>query len=202
MQVRTRLSALLFSSLLALFAAGVVATGCRELHSQSRFSGGDSLSVKNHGERRREAASLPKGTKIHVRVKDAILMVSEPEGRRFEGTLDKELKLSGRRVVPENTKVVGRLTKVLKPASGKGLTEIGLVLEALVLKDAEVKLSTATLTFQVPPAAADQAGDSRVIYPPGTRLTFKLLKPLHLPAGPQTGWLPPAGPAAPRRATK
>jgi hypothetical protein len=197
MQLQTRLSALLLIPATALLAALLVLAGCAEPHPRHRsFSGNYFQPLKT--ERDKQASLLPPGTKLHVRLKDPI---ATDRGRRFEGRLDRELKLNGRSVVPENARIVGRLTKVLEPGSGKGLTEIGLVLDAVEIAGSEVKIKTETLTFQVPPTSGRIARRG-VVYDAGTKLTFKLVKPLRVPADSQTGWLPAPSPPERKSATE
>lgn len=99
---------------------------------------------------RPETAVLPVGTRIPIRLEDAISTERNSSGERFAASLDGPLMLDGKILAPARSKVLGQLTNVTRSGRVKGRARLTMVLRKLVVGNKEYELNTAPLTLVAP----------------------------------------------------
>lgn len=167
-------------------------------------SAGESLLDHLRRDRPPATVEVPPGTRLHVRLKERITDRNRA-GDVFVGKLDREIRQNGKVLMPEGSRVLGRITRLGADAKRPRSTEVSLVLEQMVVGKKVVTLDSLALTLSTPapqpstgpsdlplPASGflsqDQSADDpdvtaerETIYEPNTRLTFVLAGQLRLP---------------------
>ncbi len=77
--------------------------------------------------------TIPAGTRISVRMIDAIDSTQNQVGDRFQASLEEPLLVNGEEVVPKGTDVYGRLTQSNTSGTFTGKSQLGLELTGLVV---------------------------------------------------------------------
>ncbi len=169
-------------------------------------SGGESLLDHLRPGRVRPTFEVPKGTRLHVRLKERITEKNRA-GDIFVGKLDRDVAQGGKLLAPQGSRVIGRITRLAEDTRRSSSTQVSLVLEQVVLGEKAFPLQSMALTLSTPAGIAsarnrlflqgpqfspysqgsieDEAGradSGTTIYEPDTRLTFVLAERLRLPA--------------------
>jgi len=92
-------------------------------------------------------ATMPAGTKMHIRLVDAISTERNSAGDRFAATLDQPLMADGKILAPAGSEVVGHLTDVVESGRVKGRAQLTMTLEKLLVGDKEYALDTKPVTL-------------------------------------------------------
>ena len=97
-----------------------------------------------------EAVTVPTGTRIHIRLENAVSTKSNSSGDRFSATLDGPLTVDDKVLAPSRSKIVGQLTQVTQSGRIKGRARMTMVLRKMVVDNKEYDLSTRPLTLVAP----------------------------------------------------
>jgi len=124
-----------------------------------------------------DAQSLPAGTLLTVRLKDALAAAAA--NSTFEALVDDPVFLAGEAKIPRGTVVEGRVESVrnsdVKP--DRGLVQ--LTLESVRLGGIDVPVKTASLFGRQ--TSLKDASTSSVLLEKGRRLTFRFTDPVSIP---------------------
>lgn len=124
------------SSLLAMVL--LLATDMTLLASQSESSQGGQTSV----------IVVPAGTRLEIRLSGTLSTESNETGDVFEATLDRNLMLDGRSVIPKKSRITGRLVEVKESGRVKGRARMTLTLREIRLGGESYEISTNNLTIE------------------------------------------------------
>jgi len=113
-----------------------------------------------------ETATLPTGTKIYVRLEQAIHSEQNSAGDHFTASLAGTLAIDDKVLAPSRSKVIGQLTDVKESGRVKGFAQLTMVLQTLIVEGKEYNL----LATKGAPVA----------YGPESWFTFTLSSPLEL----------------------
>jgi urease accessory protein UreE len=118
--------------------------------------------------------ALPAGTDIVVRTIDRIESKKADSKREYQASLDEPLAVDGTIIAPMNSEAILRVS-VIADADIKGRSSLSLQLTALIVNGKRIAIatddgSTIAVLFEKP-----------VKIQPGTRLTFRLSRPVVLP---------------------
>lgn len=105
-------------------------------------------------------ATMPAGTKIHIRLVDAISTERNSTGDRFAATLDGPLMVEGKTLAPAGSQIVGQLLNVTESGRVKGRAQLTMTLQHLIVGDKEYSLDTNPVTLV---ARSTQKRDAAVI---------------------------------------
>ncbi|MBI4443277.1 MAG: hypothetical protein HY649_07875 [Acidobacteria bacterium] len=97
--------------------------------------------------RRIEMGTVETGSKIHIRLVDAVSSERDTTGKNFVATLDRPLMVNDKMLAPAGSTVVGQLTNVKDAGHVSGRASLTMVLRKLVVNDKEYDLKTQPLTF-------------------------------------------------------
>jgi hypothetical protein len=86
--------------------------------------------------------TIPAGTKLHIVLIDALSTDRNHPGDRFSASLSQPVIVDGETVLPERTKVNGRVTDVARSGRVKGRASIRLVLTGVVRNGKRFEIST------------------------------------------------------------
>ncbi len=167
-------------------------------------SGGKSLLAHLRRDRVPPILEVPAGTHVHVRIKDRITDRNRA-GDIFLGRLDRDVEESGKVLIPQGSRVIGRITRLGADMKRPGSTEVSLVLEQMMAGEKVIPLDSLAVTLSTPATVASpgpsalslqvpgflpqqqsieepgEGGKKETIYEPNTRLTFVLAERLRLP---------------------
>lgn len=94
-----------------------------------------------------EKITLPAGTRIHIRLQDAISTKENSSGDRFNAVLNRPLAMEGKVLAPVGSDVIGRITQVEESGRVKGRASMTLVLQEVIVDGEDFELSTRPLTL-------------------------------------------------------
>lgn len=97
------------------------------------------------GPLRQETAAVPAGTRIHVRLEQAVNSERNSAGDTFTAWLDGPLTREEKVLAPSRSKVYGMLTQVTPSGRVKGRASMTMVLRKLVVNGKEYDLNTQPL---------------------------------------------------------
>lgn len=123
-------------------------------------------------------ARVPAGTRLRIRLLDALDPRVDTAGDRFSGLLEMELQHEGTAVVPSQSRVYGRISEIRGGPAG------GLSLELTELQVAGVLQPLVTGTQQLVATGSDAPAapaPATQRIPAGTLLEFRLLQPFEVP---------------------
>ena len=93
-------------------------------------------------------AVIPAGTRVDVRLLNAIGSAESKDGDKFSATLDQDLSVDGKVVAPRGSTVTGKVISAVSSGRVKGKASMALALTELQLKDASYPIQTNTLSFE------------------------------------------------------
>ena len=159
---------------------------------------------------RTEMATMPAGSRVRVRLQQAVSTEKNSPGDPFVATLDEPLMVNGKMLAPRGSQVEGLLTDVTDSGRVEGRASLTMVLRRLEVggkqydletqpltlvaqstkkKDAKVIAGSAAAGAVIGAIAGGGSGTGYVLatkgdpvaYGPETRFTFSLAGPLDLP---------------------
>jgi hypothetical protein len=86
--------------------------------------------------------TIPAGTRLHIVLSDALSTQKNRPGDQFSASLAAPVVVEGETLLPEHTKIKGRVTDVAESGRVKGRASIRLVLTAIVHRGKQVPIST------------------------------------------------------------
>jgi hypothetical protein len=92
-----------------------------------------------------QAAPVPAGTALMVKLETTLATFSNKPGDPFQGQLTKDVVINGKTLIPAGAMVEGRVTKVAEPRRISGRPTIGILPETVVLPGGERLYLDATL---------------------------------------------------------
>jgi hypothetical protein len=111
---------------------------------------------------RAELIAVPAGTKIHVRLQDAISTEKNSAGDRFSASLDESITIE-KLLAPARSQIYGQLTEVRKSDVSNPRASMTLVLRKMVIAGKDYELQTRSLTL----VARNAAANDRLTLPEG-----------------------------------
>ncbi len=93
-------------------------------------------------------AVIPAGTRVEVRLLNAIGSAENKDGDRFTATLDQDLTADGKVVAPRGSSVTGKVISATPSGRVKGRANMAIALTEIQLKSATYPLQTNTLSFE------------------------------------------------------
>ncbi len=106
------------------------------------------------------AAPVPAGTALMVRLETTLATFSNKPGDPFRGRLSQAVTIKGNSVIPAGTTVEGRVTRVSEPRRIAGKPTIAILPEALILPTGERFFLDATLVdTNIPGTDVNQEGE-------------------------------------------
>ncbi len=107
-----------------------------------------------------ETVTAPAGTKIYIRLEQAIHSERNSPGDQFTASLNGPLVMDGKVLAPSRSKVIGRLTDVKPSGRVEGRARVTMVLAKLMVDGTDYDLETQPLTLV---ARSTQKKDAAVI---------------------------------------
>lgn len=92
-----------------------------------------------------QAAPVPAGTTLMVKLETTLATFSNKAGDPFQGQLTKDVIVNGQTIIPAGAMVEGRVTKIAEPRRISGRPTIGILPETVVLPGGERLYLDATL---------------------------------------------------------
>jgi hypothetical protein len=92
-----------------------------------------------------QAAPVPAGTALMVKLDTTLATFSNKPGDPFQGKLAQDVIVAGKTVIPAGATIEGRVTKIAEPRRISGKPTIGILPEALILPTGERLYLDATL---------------------------------------------------------
>lgn len=92
-----------------------------------------------------EAASVPAGTALMVKLETTLATFSNKPGDPFRGSVTQPVVMNGETLIPAGATVEGRVTKVSEPRRITGKPTLGILPEAVILPTGERYFLDATL---------------------------------------------------------
>jgi hypothetical protein len=92
-----------------------------------------------------QAAPVPAGTALMVKLETTLATFSNKPGDPFQAQLAQPVLVNGKEALPAGTRIEGRVTKVAEPRRISGKPTIGILAEALILPTGERLFLDATL---------------------------------------------------------
>lgn len=132
--------------------------------------------------------TVPKGTKLHIRLKDK-LSSDDYEGS-FSGVLDRPVKSNGRVVLPSGVQVSGKFSLEESSEINGERPAMKMRLNQVRVAGKKIGIETEVLAFGVPvpddgarlkALDSDDSPGRPLSYESGSMLTFKLAEPFQVP---------------------
>jgi len=102
----------------------------------------DSLADNASDVREVKETTIPAGTRLHIVLTDALSTKKNRPGDQFSASLAAPVVVGGETLLPEHTKIKGRVTDVVESGRVKGRASIRLVLTDIVHEGKQVPIST------------------------------------------------------------
>jgi len=93
-------------------------------------------------------AVVPRGQVLEVRLAQYLSTKTSQIGETFETHLDEDLIVDGKLMAPIGSRVMGRVTHVMKSGKVKGRAQMGLTLQQIVVGDEEYPLQSNNLEYE------------------------------------------------------
>ena len=101
--------------------------------------------------------TLPASTSLEVRLEQTLSSKTASPGDRFEASLTQDLMVDGKLLAPRGSRVVGKIPHVQAAGKVKGLAQMSLSLERLIVRDEGYAIETNTLAFEARPTKGQDA---------------------------------------------
>lgn len=102
--------------------------------------------------------TVPQGTTLHVRTTQPLSSKENQTGQTFTSILEDDVVVDGRMVLPQGTRVVGRIAETQRSGRTSGRARMSLILTAVYLEDGPVAIQTELLRVE---AESTQGRDAR-----------------------------------------
>ncbi len=93
-------------------------------------------------------AVLPAGTRFEVRLSQALSSAENKAGDTFNATLDKDIVVEGRTLIPRDTDVIGKVASAVGSGRVKGRAKMSIDLTEMRIGDKSYPIRTNILSFQ------------------------------------------------------
>ena len=93
-------------------------------------------------------ATIPEGTKIYVRLQEALDSGVNKTGDTFQAILDKDIEVDGNVVAVRGSEAAGKLSQVVQSGRVEGRASMALQLTSLTIGNQACALQTETLSFE------------------------------------------------------
>ncbi len=90
---------------------------------------------------------LPAGTRVEVRLSQALSSAENKAGDAFDATLDKEIVVDGKTVIPRDTDVIGKVASAIGSGRVKGRAKMSINLTEIRIAGKTYPIRTNILTF-------------------------------------------------------
>ena len=130
---------------LALASYMVAAIGCNGMGGPSSSPTQDNQASQHPPFSGNQAVVIPKGTPIYVRLERTISSSTAQPGESFSAVLDEALAVDGQPVVPEGTKVSGRVVAARESGRLHNSGYLRLTLSSLNLSGKEMAIQTSSI---------------------------------------------------------
>jgi len=101
--------------------------------------------------------SIPSGTRLEIRLLGPIDSSKSTSGDAFKATLDTDLEVEGKVVVPRGSAVVGKVTDVKQPGRVEGRAALSMTLTEIKVGNESYPIKTNTLAFEADPSTKQDA---------------------------------------------
>ena len=91
---------------------------------------------------------IPSGTKLNIRLAEALDSGTNKTGDTFQATLDQDVTVDGKIVAPRGTTVTGKPADVKQSGRVQGVAQMSLALNQIRIGDAVYPIQTNVLSFQ------------------------------------------------------
>jgi hypothetical protein len=134
----------------------------------------------------RDAQSLPIGTLMTVRLRDAISTDSPGPSGSFEAVIDEPVTVDGNTLVPRGARVAGRVESARASRMKRNRNYVRLTLDTIDVAGHDFAVQTSSLFARgdanEPPHAQDEGIPPVIHLEKGRRLTFRLTEPVYVAA--------------------
>jgi hypothetical protein len=135
--------------------------------------------------------TVPAGTAVSIRLKEALSSETARPGQNFQGMLDEPLSSDGFTYVPRGASVTGRVLAVRRSGALHSGGVLQLALESLEAGDQKVALQTSTvIAGSGAKSAASRGAGAPLAVEAERRLTFRLRQPAFIAANPEQRSIP------------
>jgi len=101
--------------------------------------------------------SIPSGTRLEIRLVDPIDSSLNKSGDTFKATLDKDLEVEGKVVVPRGSRVIGKVMDVKQPGRVEGKAALSMTLTEIKVGNESYPIQTNSLAFEADPSTKQDA---------------------------------------------
>jgi hypothetical protein len=119
--------------------------GCSKMQSPSGSGDAVTPSAAQPAPVEQQAAAIPAGTPLHVRLDESVSTRANRSGDRFTATLSSPIDVEGRTLVPAGTQFNGHVTTAAASGRMKGRAVIGLTLDSFNLEGREYRVRTTSI---------------------------------------------------------
>jgi len=91
---------------------------------------------------------IPSGTRFEIRLIEPISSAENKSGDTFKATLDQDLEVDGKVVVPRGSTVTGKLLEVRQPGRVEGRAALSMTLAQITMGKTSYPIQTNTLAFE------------------------------------------------------
>jgi len=117
-----------------------------------------------------EQASFPAGTALHCRLTQTITTQSHHQGDPFTATVSEPLMIDGHEAIPVGARIEGRISWMQRPGRIRGVGELRLTPEKVVMPDGSALPLSATLTTVYGAEGVKVKGEEGNVKGPNSRL--------------------------------
>lgn len=96
----------------------------------------------------RVTAEVPEGTVLEIRLNEAVSSAENQSGDKFEATLDRDIVIDGRTVVPRGSRVYGKLLDVAPSGKVQGRAQMSLILTDLIAGEKSYGIETGKISVE------------------------------------------------------
>ena len=119
---------------------------------------------------RAQKVTIPAGSLLHCRLTQTITTQLNAQGDPFTANVSEPLTIDGHSVIPVGAKIEGRIAQVQRPGHFKGVGEMRLAAEKVVMPDGETFPISAVLASVYGAEGATVKGDEGGVHGPNARV--------------------------------
>lgn len=151
-----------FANSAVFWLSGLLLAGCQDRQVSADEPAGGEQPATSWVDRlqtvfQSDTYTVPSGTKISIRLGQAISTAANRSGDRFSATLDEAIEVDGKLLAPRGSDVVGRLTHVDDSDRVKGRAMLTMTLESLVVDGEKYRIHTHPIAIQAEGTKKDDA---------------------------------------------
>lgn len=91
---------------------------------------------------------VPEGTVLEVRLNEAVSSAENQSGDKFEATVDRDITIDGRTIVPRGSRVYGKILDVVPSGKVQGRAQMSLILTDLIVGEKSYTIETSKISFE------------------------------------------------------